>query len=183
MVSPGCLAERWVVSELRPYNLVLVRFAAFHCSRFVVGSFMVRQQAAVFNSACRGKQVFWRWGSQCRFSSLRHIYVGYDGRLTFGLPLLPSGCQSYKSLCPRFHVVAQTWRQPKPRWNIKLHTEEPQRQGEIRRLSNIVFFFASKLTLLVRTIEREGIGAKRWEAKGYSAPTSACSVPVQSLYP
>ena len=28
------------MSELRPYNLVLVRFAAFHCSRFVVGSFI-----------------------------------------------------------------------------------------------------------------------------------------------
>ena len=29
----------------------------------MVCSFWFRQQAAVFNSACRGKQVFWRWGS------------------------------------------------------------------------------------------------------------------------
>lgn len=120
-------------------------------------------------------------GDQCRFSSFRHIYASYDGRLTFGLPLLPSYCQGYESICPRFHVVAQTWRQPEPRWKTKLHTEEPQREGEIRRFSNIMFFFASKFTL--RAIEREGRAAKRREARGYSAPNFSYSVPVQCLCP
>ena len=57
-------------------------------------------------------------------------------------------------MCPRIYVVAQTWKQPEPRWKTKLQTEEPQREGEIRRLSNLKVFFARKLTL--RAIGREG---------------------------
>ena len=36
MVSPGCMAERWVMSELCPLKLILIHFAAFRCPRFVV---------------------------------------------------------------------------------------------------------------------------------------------------